>query len=121
MLSENLYKQIEAKTADYPVKPEDIGKKFTNRGASGAVNFTLPALADITSGWWCAFHVVAGQNFTITAPTDKLVAGNDATATSIAFTTDSEEIGNEVVVEYDGTTYLASVRLAKETFTPTIA
>lgn len=120
-----LFVTIEAKTADYQVKTEDIGKILTNRGASGAVTFTLPAVTSPTlpAGWWVEFFVVAGQNVTIASSgsLDNLVAFNDATADSIAFSTATELIGNGVRVVWDGTSWLVFVALGAETATPTIA
>lgn len=113
-------RKVVAKTADYTVTPNDAGTLFTNRGASGAVVFTLPAAAAAT-GIEFEFAVVANQNVTIAAPADTLVAFNDATATSIAFSTTSEKVGSNVRVVSDGTSWISSVHLAAETATPTIA
>src|SRR5512146_3553250 len=112
-----------AKTADYVLSAKDNMKRFTNAGASGAVNFPLPPLAEVVDGWEAEFFVVAGQSVTITAPSGKLVAFNNAAATSIAFSTASEKIGGYVRVVYDGQAakYLAIVGLGAETQTPTIA
>jgi hypothetical protein len=115
------YTNVVAKTADYTVSAStDNGKLFTNQGASGAVNFTLPAVAQ---GLKFAFFVEANQNLTVTAPAGKLVAFNNATATSISFSTSSEKVGAmvEVYANADGTKYLTKVSLGAETQTPTIA
>lgn len=114
-------RKFSAKTANYTLTKDDIGIVITNRGATGAVTCTLPALADISAGWFASFFVVADQSFTVTAPANKLTAFNNATATSIAFSTSAEKIGGGVTVEYDGTTYLAHVELGIETQTPTIS
>lgn len=52
----------EAKTADYTVTTDDVGKTFTNEGASGAVVFALPAA---TVGLWYRFTVKAAQELRI--------------------------------------------------------
>lgn len=111
-----------AKTADYTVLAADNGTLFTTQGAAGAVNFTLPALASITPGWEATFFNEVGQNMVITAPADKLVTFNDATATSITFSTAGELIGAAVriVANADATKYLAFI-IAQEAQTPTIA
>lgn len=119
-MSRGVYEQIEAKTADYQVKKDDLGKLFTNRGATAAVNFTLPKKAELLAGWNCRFFVVADYGVTVTAgDADTLVVFNDAAADSIAFSTTSEIIGAGVEVIYDGTGWLCFVT-AGETQTPTI-
>src|SRR3990167_5933595 len=100
-----LYQPIEAKTASYTVKPEDLGKLFTNRGAGGSVTFTLPTTAEVFSGWWCEFFTaVLAQNVIIAAGTaDKMVTFNDIAADSVALSTASERAGAGVRVVHDGT------------------
>jgi hypothetical protein len=99
------WRNIVAKVADYTVTEADNNTLFTNRGAAGAVVFTLPATAK--KGLRFGFHVVAGQNVTVTAGTaDTLVAFNDATADSVAYSTASELIGGRYIVEGDGTGWL---------------
>ena len=109
-----------AKTANYTVDLNDAGTLFTNRGAAGAVTFTLPAAA-AAPGIEYEFAVFADQNVTVAAPAGTLVAFNNAAATSIAFSTVAERRGNPIRVVSDGTSWLASVHLASETATPTIA
>lgn len=118
----NGVRQMLAKTADYTVVAADNGTFFTTQGTSGAVNFTLPALADVSPGWTAEFYNEANQNMVITAPADKLVVFNDLTATSITFSTAGELIGAHVKIRLnaDGTKYLASF-LTQEAVTPTIA
>ena len=112
-----------AKTANYQVVPSDSGKVLTNGGASGAVTFTLPALADVWQGWNTKFFVVVDQTLTVTAPSGKLVAFNNAAATSLAFSTASEKIGGGVEIFYDAgvAKYLAFVFLGIETQTPVVS
>lgn len=126
LLSDNFYgnptpwRDIIAKTADYTVLEADNNVLFTNRGASGAVNFTLPATAK--KGLRFGFYVAAGQDVTVTAGTaDTMVAFNDAAADSIAYSTSSEKIGAMVEVIGDGTGWLVVNHLGAETQTPTIA
>lgn len=113
-------KRVIAKTADYSVLEADNGTLFTNEGASGAVNFTLPSARP---GYHFMFAVVADQTVTITAtPVDSLVAFNDAAADSIAFSTAAEKVGGIIEVFGLSTTkWLAKVSLGSETQTPTIA
>ena len=118
----NLIQAIEAKTADYYMKASDIGKIFTNRGATGAVNLTLPDTAQIAAGWFVEFFVVANQSLTITAYTaDTMVAFNDAAADSVAFSTSNEKIGGGGKVMWDGTGWLVFINLGMDSQTPVIA
>jgi hypothetical protein len=54
---------VAVKTANYTVvKATDVGKTFTNEGASGAIAFALPAA---TVGQWYRFVVKAAQELRI--------------------------------------------------------
>lgn len=121
-LSQSIYRNISAKTASYQLLPGDIGTLFTNRGATGAVTFTLPVTADIPTGFWAEFFVVAGQNVIVATPTvDTGVAFNDAAADSVAFQTAAELIGGGMRCVWDGTGWLYFIHLGSETQTPTVA
>ncbi len=117
------FKKSVAKTASYSLTPRDHDIVLNNAGAAGAVTFTLPAIADVWDGWSVEFRVEAAQTVTITAPSGKLIAANNTGATSIAFSTNSEKVGNSVKITYSGSSskYFAEVRLAAETHTPTIS
>lgn len=80
------------KAADYTVLQSDNGTLFTTLGASGAVTFTLPA---IRAGYSFGFLNMVDQNMTIASAgsNDNIVAPNDLTADSVAFSTSSEKIG----------------------------
>ena len=95
-----------AKTANYTVgtvATDTFGTVFTNRGASGAVTFTLPSPS---SGAYYFFAGVADQNITITAGSAIAVSVNNAACTSIAFSTSSQKIGSFAVAIADGTSWL---------------
>ncbi len=112
----------EAKTSAYTVAfPSDNGKILSNRGAVGAVTFTLPAVSAALTGSWCEFYVAAGQNVTVAGTAGQLTVFNNAGATSIAFSTAAELIGNALRADCDGTKWLITVKLGAETSTPTIA
>ncbi len=114
------WKDVVAKTANYTVTNADADTLFTNRGAAGAVTFTLPANA--RKGLRFGFFVVADQNVIVASGTaDTMVVFNDAAADSIAFSTASEKIGAMIEVIGDGTGWLTLVHLGAETQTPTIA
>ena len=121
-LAPSLYKEIIAKTADYVMKADDIGKLFTNRGASGAVTLTLPPTNTIENGWGVDVFVVADQNLTVETPdADTLVAFNDANADSAAFSTASEKVGGGGRFIWDGTGWLFFANLGMDSQTITIA
>ena len=110
---------IEAKTAAYTLTGKDYGKIFTNRGATGAVTFTLPTPEDRLSGVTATFFVVADQTVTVTGPDEKLTTFNDATADSVAFSTSGEKVGGCFECVWDGTTWLVRIN-AEETQTLTV-
>jgi hypothetical protein len=113
------WKDIQAKTANYTVTLGDNDTLFTNRGATGTVNFTLPTVA--LKGLRYGFYGVADQNIVVTAGTaDTLVVFNDAAADSIAFQTSSEKIGGFFEVIGDGTGWLVINHLGAETQTITV-
>lgn len=102
------FRHIAPKTADYTVREFESGTLFTNRGASGAVNFTLPATPK--RGLHYGFYGVVDQNLKVTSGTaDTLVVINDATADSISFETASLKIGGMFEVFGDGTGWLTRV------------
>ncbi len=79
------------KTADYTVVASDNGTLFDNTGALGAVIITLPTL---TPNFSCGILVTAGQNFTVSsAAGNDIIAFNDATASTVGFTTGGALIG----------------------------
>lgn len=86
-----------AKTASYTVVAGDVGTFFTTTGASGAVVFTLPAIA---AGLYFWFLNTVDQSMTVTsaAGTD-IVTFDNAEATSLAFSTSSEKIGGFLFVQ----------------------
>jgi hypothetical protein len=115
-------RRVVAKTADYTVTAarDENGTLFTNRGAGGAVIFTLPPASSRYAGWHFRFRTVAGQNVTVKpSAVDTLLVFNDATADSLAASTADELIGALIEAECDGTVWAASV-LSNLT-TPTVA
>jgi hypothetical protein len=96
--------RIIAKTADYTVKATESGAIFTTTGASGAVNFTLPAKA---AGLIYTFINTVGQNMVITPDAvDTIVTFNDAAADTVTFSTAGNLIGAMVTVVCDGTKWI---------------
>jgi hypothetical protein len=83
---------IYRKSANYTVTAGDNGLLFL---ATAAVNFTLPAKQN---GLAFRFAQTADANLVITGSADIIAKGN-ATATTVTFSTASEKIGSQVLVE----------------------
>jgi hypothetical protein len=101
-----------AKTANYQiVSPlasaagDACGTLFTNRGAAGAVTFTLPVITANMAGLWYEFRGVAGQNITVAAAAGTVVAFNNAAATSVTTSTAGQLIGAHQRAVCDGTSW----------------
>lgn len=111
---------IAAKTADYTIlsASDPSGTVFTNRGASGAVVFTLPAPTPALAGVVYEFLGIADQSFSFkTATADTLLVVNDAAADSLAVSTASHKIGAHMRTVCDGTAWCAYGDSVGDTFT----
>jgi len=98
--------KVLSKTADYTLTRADSGAIVTNTGATSAVNFTLPSIAE--SGLFYFVVVTADQTVTVTAATaDTLITFNDLAADSIAFSTASTKIGGVIFVVANGSKWTA--------------
>jgi hypothetical protein len=98
--------QTVARTTNYTIGTvvTDVpGTIFTNRGAVGAVTFTLPAP---TSGAYFFFAGIVAQTMTISAASAIAVTVNNAAATSIAFSTGGQQIGSFAVAIADSNSWL---------------
>jgi hypothetical protein len=108
-IDQGSWRNVVAKTANYTVTTSDIGVLFTNRGATGTVNFTLPATA--YKGFRVGFYVVADQTLTVTSGTaDTMVVYNDAAADSVSFGSAGDKVGGMFEVIGDGTGWLVIPR-----------
>lgn len=104
-------KEVIALTANTTLTNYDIGKIFTNRGATGSVTITLPAANSENAGGVISVITVADQTVTVaSSPADKLVIFNDAAADSVAISTSSEKIGAVLDFISDGTNFFAASR-----------
>lgn len=90
-------RQTIAKTANYNVVASDSDSRFTNTGAAGSVQFTLPAVA---KGARFFFYATAAQTLEVSAPSAILLVGGSA-HTNITFSTGGAIVGAWVVVEAD--------------------
>ena len=88
------WKRLQSKTAAYTVVANDNFTLFDNVGATGAVPLTLPALAN---GYMFGFRVQADQTLTVASSEGtNMVAFNNASASSVAFSTASQKIGGMI-------------------------
>lgn len=85
----------------------DSGTEFY---ATAAATVTLPSLATAGEGFRVRVHQTADANLTVSAPSGKMIALNNATATSVACSTSSQKIGAgfEVALLPDATKYFAA-------------
>lgn len=94
------------KTGDYTVKPGESGSLFSTRGASGSVNFTLPALEDGLFYWF--FNGALATVMQVTgANNNELIAFNDVDADNVKYQTGNERAGGGFLLVCDGTLWHA--------------
>ncbi len=85
-----------SKTAAYQVLSTDNFTLFDNVGATGAVTFTLPAIAN---GYKFGFRVQADQTVTVASTEGtNIVTFNNASASSVAYSTGGSKIGGMFTV-----------------------
>lgn len=99
---------VSAKTANYTILASDpCGTLFTNRGAAGAVSFTLPSPTLFKAGHYFDFVGIADQSITVvTLTADTLIGFNDIAADSVAMSTAGAKIGAHARVISDGTSWI---------------
>jgi hypothetical protein len=90
------------KTAAYTVKKADSGTIFSNRGASGAVTFTLPAAL---KGLWFTFLKPTQQNIVITATGGAKINGGTANK---KYQNAAAEAGGQCTLVCDGTDWFVA-------------
>lgn len=105
-MSSAVAREIVNKTADYTVTAGDMYGLLTNRGAA-AMTWTLPDPSAGLAGAWVETFNVGASGVTLRAVSaSKLVVFNNATATSIAWSTASNIIGSGCKATCDGTSWL---------------
>src|SRR3990167_4524987 len=97
----------------------DSGSVYIVNGGTGTT-FTIPAVAT-SAGLYFKFINGVAQTMTVDGPANTLVVANDVTATSIAFSTAGEQVGNAVEAFCDGSFWYTIVSLAGDGFTQTVA
>lgn len=115
-------KVIVAKTAAYQMKESDLGKIFTNRGASGSVTLTLPPTSVLPAGWNCRVFGIVDEEIVVASygSSDNIVAKNDAAADTVTWGQTGEQIGAGAEFVWDGTSWLCFF-LGDEAVTVTVA
>jgi len=99
-------REVVALTASTTLTDFDIGKIFTNRGASGAITITLPAPSAANRGGAIEVYVVADQTVLVLS-TGNVILFNDAAGNSVAFSTAGQLIGGCFRMVSDGTSWFA--------------
>lgn len=104
------YPRLIAKTANFTVDPTTAraGTLFTNKGAGGAVTFTLPQLSGSAGGtwdgYWLEFVGEADQTITVACTAAKAITFNNAAATSLAMSTGGQKIGGRIKAVWNAAT-----------------
>lgn len=102
-------RKVTPKTASYTIKlnqPDRSGLGYTNRGAAGAVTFTLPTPNPAIAGVWYFFDVQADQSLIVSC-TGKLVTSGNALADNVSFEVTGAKIGGRIIAVCDGISWLA--------------
>jgi hypothetical protein len=90
------WQRFQNKVANYQLVASDNESLFTTLGATGEVDFTLPPIAN---GYYFGFAVQAAQTMkVISNEGGNIIALNNLTANSLAFSTGGQQIGGMVYV-----------------------
>lgn len=98
------WRNIRHRTTDLTLTAADHGTLFTNKGASGAVTFTLPAVAG-SQGLRFGFLGYAAQNVVVTGPGASTVIGEGAVGQTVTLTGATAEGGLLEVIGVDNAVY----------------
>lgn len=109
------WKAITHKATDYTVLAADNGTFFTTKGATGAVEFTLPAIT-ASQGMRFMFYAAADENLTVSsAAAGDLICLNDLTADGVTLSTSGHIIGSSFeVIGMDNASWLVIPHLADD-------
>lgn len=95
---------VSDKTADYPIVAADTGKVFTNKGAAGAINFTLPTAA---ANLEFSFAVQAAQYLRVTSNTGDMIRIAEVDSATAGYIRSNETGGFLSLVCLDDTVWIA--------------
>lgn len=104
-MNTNFKPRVIPKTTSYtlnPARPDTSGTIFTNRGATGAVTFTLPAPSAAMAGLNYRFIGCVAQNLIVAGGTGKVLTVGNAAAASVA----ANSIGSVLCARCDGTSWV---------------
>jgi hypothetical protein len=88
--------RFQTKIANYTILSSDNLSEFNTLGATGEVDFTLPAIAN---GYYFTFSNEAAQTLkVISNEGSNIIAFNNLTASSVAFSTGSAQIGGKFAI-----------------------
>lgn len=87
---------VEAKTANYTVTADDVGKTFTNTAAGGAITFALPPA---TVGLWYRFVAKAAQELRVDPNGTETIALDTGVQQAAGAYLTFNAIGERVTVE----------------------
>lgn len=95
-MSTRLNRRVIPKAANYTIVPpmDSPGTTFTNKGAPGAITFTLPLATRAVLGFYYRFKVVVDQSVIVASQVaDTLLVINDLAADSLAVSTGGQKLG----------------------------
>jgi hypothetical protein len=101
-MSTKLKRRVVGKSADYTVNAnhDAPGTTFTNKGATGAITFTLPAAVRGLLGYYYRFRAVVDQSIVVATPAvDTALALNDLAADSVALSTAGQKLAGVIEAE----------------------
>lgn len=101
---------VRHRTSSLTLTADDNNTLFTNKGASGSITFTLPAVAS-SQGLRFGFAGMAAQDIVITSPTSTTLLGDGTLGTSLTMAGGTGRGGLIEILGMDGSFYLAASHL----------
>lgn len=105
---------VTAKTTDYSVTTDNVNTFFTNTGASGTVNFTLPTVSNI--GLTYTFYVDSAHTLQVTAPASTTIRSGASVTAAAGNITNSTVGGCIKLVAISSTQWVAESIIGVWTF-----
>lgn len=106
----NGWSSVRHRTTSLTLTVDDNNVLFTNKGASGSITFTLPAVAS-SQGLRFGFAGMAAQDIVITSPTSTTLLGEGTLGTSLTMAGATGRGGLIEILGMDGSFYLAASHL----------
>lgn len=109
--------KVSTLTANTTLNSTHFGGIVTSNGSIGAdLVVTLPAAAAGNKGAWFQWVTSEGYNTTLTATANTMIVLNDATATSLAFSTANELIGASALFVSTGAKWIGTPLVGTATY-----